>query len=117
MFEIGKTFRFSAKHHLPGVAEGHKCREEHGHNYVVTLVLRDEFLTAEGWVQDYGDLGDFKDYLDAVFDHHNVNDTVYYGTAEAIAEHLFNQADALYGGRLWSITVKETDDTYATFTR
>ncbi len=115
VYEIGKSFGFSAKHHLPEAEEGHKCREEHGHNYKVTLVMGADFLTAEGWVWDYGAMGYFKDYLNDTFDHHNVNDTVYLGTAEAMAQHLYEKAVLLYGGYVKWVTVKETENTYATY--
>ncbi len=115
MYEIGKTFTFAAKHHLPQAEEGHKCREEHGHNYKVTLVMQSEFLTAEGWVWDYGAMSAFKDYVNTTFDHHNVNDTVYLGTAEAIAAHLYERAFVLYGPYVVEVAVKETEGTYATY--
>lgn len=117
MYEIGKRFKFSAKHRLPFVDPDHKCYTEHGHNYKVHLIMRAEFLTEEEWVFDYGAMSDFGDYIDEVFDHGNVNDAVYPGTAEAIAHHLYDLAAATYGSDLvFAVTVQENGGTYATYT-
>ena len=37
---IGRTYRFESAHHLPLVPEGHKCKNMHGHNYRMDVVVR-----------------------------------------------------------------------------
>jgi len=46
---IGRTYRFEAARYLPLVPEGHRCRNLHGHNYRVTIVLRGN-LDTRGFV-------------------------------------------------------------------
>src|SRR5690606_30399132 len=37
---IGRTYRFESAHHLPHLPEGHKCKNLHGHNYRMEVVVR-----------------------------------------------------------------------------
>lgn len=77
MFEISKEFAFSAAHHLAHLPEGHKCAREHGHNYVVRLHLRSGGLSpVDGFVRDYGDLSEFKRWVDQVLDHRDLNEVI-----------------------------------------
>lgn len=39
---IGRSYKFSAAHFLPHVADNHKCKRVHGHNYVVEVEIRGE---------------------------------------------------------------------------
>jgi len=70
---LSQTCRFEAAHFLPKLAEGHKCRAMHGHNYKVVA-------TVAGLVDDTGILVDFHDIEDALqaacdqLDHRLLND-------------------------------------------
>jgi 6-pyruvoyltetrahydropterin/6-carboxytetrahydropterin synthase len=78
MLTISKEFAFSASHQLAHLPPDHQCARLHGHNYVVTLELSaplDE-LTEAGFVRDYGELDDFKKWLDAELDHRHLNDAI-----------------------------------------
>ncbi|MGH3882864.1 MAG: 6-pyruvoyl trahydropterin synthase family protein, partial [Pseudonocardiaceae bacterium] len=53
-FIISKDFEFSASHELRLLPETHKCRGNHGHNYVVTLTLAADRLDEFRFVTDFG---------------------------------------------------------------
>jgi 6-pyruvoyltetrahydropterin/6-carboxytetrahydropterin synthase len=54
--EIFKEFRFEAAHSLPHLPEGHKCRNLHGHSYLVRVVVSGPVNEATGWVMDFADI-------------------------------------------------------------
>lgn len=114
MYVIGKRFRFSAGHRLPDLPAGHKCRNQHGHNYWVEVTLQTDNLDEQGMVRDYGELGPLRDWVNAHWDHQNLNDTLPQPTAEVLAEALFTVAESL-GLKPASIRVQETDDTFAEY--
>ncbi|MCF7708356.1 MAG: 6-carboxytetrahydropterin synthase QueD [Verrucomicrobia bacterium] len=72
--ELRKTFFFEAAHFLPLVAEGHKCRRMHGHNYNLDIVVAGECDPEYGWLMDYGDIvAIVKPIIDSL-DHRVLND-------------------------------------------
>ncbi|WP_276565722.1 6-carboxytetrahydropterin synthase QueD [Streptomyces erythrochromogenes] len=78
VFRITKEFAFSASHRLDHLAQDHQCARLHGHNYIVQLELSADVneLTTAGFVRDYGDLSDFKKWIDAELDHRHLNDVI-----------------------------------------
>ena len=83
---IGRSYRFEAAHHLPLVPEGHKCRNLHGHNYRVSIVVRGA-LDARGFVKDFAEIDEVVNPLLAQLDHHLLNEVngLENPTAEIIA--------------------------------
>jgi 6-pyruvoyltetrahydropterin/6-carboxytetrahydropterin synthase len=71
VYKISKDFMFSASHFLTGLPEGHQCARLHGHNYIVRVKLAGD-LQDPGFVRDYGDLSEFKEYLDVHFEHRHL---------------------------------------------
>jgi 6-pyruvoyltetrahydropterin/6-carboxytetrahydropterin synthase len=119
MFTISKQFGFSASHELKHLPTDHQCRRNHGHNYLVTLTLATQKLTAgQSWVRDYGDLAPFKALLDATLDHRFLNDALGtpMPTAEAIAYWLFEWAIQRWP-EVVSVGVSETPATTAVYSR
>lgn len=122
-YAIAKTFRFSAAHHLPQLAEGHPCRNVHGHNFTVTLVLSAHGLDSDGFVLDYGDLAPFKRYVDRHLDHGELDLNEYFAarawghpTAENLAYRLHDVAKALFGAEVvHTVVVQETPGTMASY--
>jgi 6-pyruvoyltetrahydropterin/6-carboxytetrahydropterin synthase len=116
---IGKTFRFSAAHHLPNVPDDHQCRRNHGHNYTVTVVLAGELDEDQGWIYDYGEMAPVKHLLDWQYDHRDLNERHDNPTAEllavVLADEVLNVLDLRDGVHLHSLTVRETDNTFATW--
>jgi 6-pyruvoyltetrahydropterin/6-carboxytetrahydropterin synthase len=115
MYEIGKTFTFEAAHSLPALPEGHKCRRPHGHSYRVTLVLRTSGLDDYGFVRDYGELHEFRSWIDAHLDHRDLNTVLPVPTtAEHLARLLYGVAAEFYPETV-AVRVQETATTYAEY--
>ncbi|MGY0399571.1 MAG: 6-pyruvoyl trahydropterin synthase family protein [Ostreibacterium sp.] len=116
MFIIRKTFHFSASHQLLEVADEHPCRRLHGHNYEVTVELQAETLNGKGFVKDYLELNEFKNYIDEVLDHRHLNDTLGDScvTAECLAKHLYDWCVARWQ-QVSAISVNETPRTFAEY--
>lgn len=122
MFTISKTFSFSASHQLTHLADtqpDHKCARLHGHNYQVELILSAPALDPDGFVVDYGELSDFKHYLDIQLDHRHLNDVLVYSqrtTAENLAKHLYETCQTFDWGRyVMAVRVSETSKTWAEY--
>lgn len=115
MYEISKEFHFSASHILHGLPEGHQCARLHGHNYVVVLHLRSEDVNEIGFIQDYGDLKPFKDWIDSTLDHRHLNDIFPFNpTAENMAEYIFTSFKSVFPA-LYCVEVRETPKTSARY--
>ncbi len=63
-YTITKEFAFSASHQLEGLPPEHQCARLHGHNYKVVVVLESDNLNGVGFVRDYGELKQVKEYID-----------------------------------------------------
>lgn len=114
MYRIAKQFTFEASHQLRSLPEGHKCRRMHGHSYVVELIMESEYLDANGFVVDYGDMDIFKRYIDTNLDHRHLNDIIDNPTAEVIAKHLFEWCRQLWR-KTTCVRVSETRKTWAEY--
>jgi len=84
----------------------------HGHNYQVIVELKSETLNEAGFVTDYRQLDDIKDWIDDVLDHRHLNEVFpsMNPTAENIAYYLFNVFKEDYP-QLAAISVQETPKT------
>lgn len=117
MYIITKEFRFEAAHSLPHLGALHKCSRVHGHSYRVIVELTVHELDGNGFVVDYGDLDQFKRYLDSTLDHRNLNDIFdVYTTAENIARHLYIVASSMWP-IVTCVSVSETAATWASYRR
>lgn len=114
-FTIAKRFTFSASHILEGLPEGHQCGRLHGHNYGVRVILESETLDELGFVIDFGDLADFKRYLDGNLDHRHLNDVLSFNpTCESLAFHLYGVAKKMLP-QVVAVEVSETEATWARY--
>lgn len=106
---IGRTYRFEAAHYLPLVPEGHRCRNLHGHNYRVTIVLHGK-LDGRGFVKDFAEIDSVVEPLIAQVDHRLLNDVegLENPTAEIIAAWFFNRIP-----NCERVCVFENDDSWA----
>ena len=120
-FQISKTFEFSAHHRLESLPSDHPCRRDHGHNYKVTVTLAAEELDEHGMVTDYANLEPVGRHIRKALDHRSLNDVLADPTAERVAQFLYVFAEhnllPLLGLNvgLVSVTVKETDQTSASY--
>lgn len=116
MFQISKSFSFSASHQLKYLPDSHPCARMHGHNYEVVIVLASKTLNSDGFVRDYRELSALKDYIDETLDHRHLNDVLGDNqvTAEQLAKHLFEWAYARFPETV-CIRVSETPKTWAEY--
>ena len=115
MYIISKEFHFSASHILSGLPEGHQCGRMHGHNYVIVLFLKSDTLNKTGFVQDYGELKEVKEWIDETLDHRHLNDALPFNpTAENMAKHIYTYFKGFYP-KLAAVEVWETPKTKARY--
>lgn len=92
---IGRSYQFESAHFLPKVPEGHRCRNLHGHNYRVEVVLCGA-LDARGFVKDFSEVDALLAPLVAQLDHKLLNDVpgLENPTAEVIARWFLERVPA-----------------------
>lgn len=119
MFELEKKFRFEAGHSL--VHHDGKCRDPHGHSYVLVIRLQSDALIQTGpkknMVTDFGDINQIVEpMIETFLDHKWLNDTLETDspTAEYIAQWIFNHLKPSLPS-LHSISINETETSKATF--
>ncbi len=114
--ELRKSFRFEAAHHLPLAPEGHRCRNIHGHGYVVDVMVEGEVDPERGWLVDYGEILRLCEPIKKQLDHKLINDIsgLEAGTAEVLSVFIWN---ALKPQRpeLSAVTVSETATSSCTY--
>ncbi|MBO0764772.1 MAG: 6-carboxytetrahydropterin synthase QueD [Hyphomicrobiaceae bacterium] len=106
---IGRTYRFEAAHYLPLLPGGHKCRNMHGHNYRVDVVVRGP-LDRRGFVADFAEIDAKVLVLIRKLDHRVLNEVegLENPTAELIAGWLLERLPQCESVRVW-----ENDDSWA----
>ena len=110
---IGRTYRFEAAHHLPLLPEGHRCRNLHGHNYRVSIVVRGA-PDARGFVKDFAEVDCLVLPLIGQLDHRLLNDVegLENPTAEIIAAWFLDRIPGCERVRVY-----ENDDCWAEVAR
>ncbi|SRR5258708_5088939 len=115
MYTIRKQFTFSAAHKLVGLHIDHPCSRQHGHNYIVEVILRGK-LNEVCFVRDYRELDAFKEYLDEEIDHRDLN--VVFPDMQTTAEnlaYLFYRWCFTKWPETSSVRVSETPKTWAEY--
>lgn len=116
MFTISKQFHFSASHILHGLSDDHPCARLHGHNYIAEVVLASDTLNSVGFVRDYRELSDLKNYIDGELDHRHLNDVLGDNntTAELMAKHLYDWSKSRWP-EVIAVRISETPKTWAEY--
>ncbi|MET4483773.1 6-carboxytetrahydropterin synthase QueD [Bradyrhizobium sp. F1.13.3] len=106
---IGRTYRFESAHHLPLLPDGHKCKNVHGHNYRVEVVISGA-LDTRGFVMDFAEMDAEILPLIRRVDHRLLNEVegLENPTAEVIATWFFQRITGCE-----SVRVYENDDCWA----
>ena len=92
-FTVSKQFSFEAAHSLPHLPEGHKCRNIHGHSYMVEVFCTGP-LDARGFVVDYAEISAAMKPIVEQLDHRNLNDVLpCLTTAENVGQWIMVQLD------------------------
>jgi 6-pyruvoyltetrahydropterin/6-carboxytetrahydropterin synthase len=107
---IGRIYTFDAAHWLPGVPEGHKCRNMHGHTYTVELTAFGEVSPQTGMVVDFAMLDESMRPILARLDHGVLNDVIENPTAENIARFILAEFPQKFIER---VRVRETPRSWA----
>ncbi len=111
MHQLEVEYTFAAAHRLP--RHPGKCKNMHGHNYKMQVVLRGEPDADQGLVIDFGDIDKIvQERVLALCDHKTFNDLLENPTAENIASWLWSRLaregefaglPGLFEVRLWEI--------------
>lgn len=124
MFTVSVSRGFDAAHSLPGM-DG-RCAGLHGHHWYVEVSMAAEETGPEGVVMDFDSIGRALEEVLEDYDHRYLNEVAPFNeippTAENIAREIFERlaarADADgWEGEVRSVTVKESEDTGATYSR
>lgn len=109
---IGRSYRFESAHHLPNLPDGHKCKNLHGHNYRIEVVVRGR-LDERGFVRDFAEIDAEVMPLVRQVDHKLLNDIegLENPTAEIIAAWFLARIAGCE-----SVRVYENDDCWAEVT-
>ena len=92
-FTVSKKFSFEAAHSLPHLPVGHKCRNVHGHSYVVEIFCTGP-LDERGFVVDYAEISAAMKPVVDQLDPRNLNDVLPGPTtAENVAQWIMGQLD------------------------
>lgn len=106
---IYKDFTFDSAHYLPNVAEGHKCRNLHGHTYHIRIYIDGPIDPKIGWVKDFGDVKQAWKPINDMLDHKYLNeiDGLENPTAEIIVVWIWRKLKPLLP-ELSKLELKET---------
>jgi 6-pyruvoyltetrahydropterin/6-carboxytetrahydropterin synthase len=122
MFEVSVEETFAAGHALRGY-QG-KCENLHGHNYRVRVTLEGAKLDSTGLLYDFVHLKQVIQGIIRTLDHKYLNECAPFDvlnpSAENISKYIYDETSkqlrqAADGARISSITVWETDTTFATY--
>lgn len=93
MYYIKKRLEISASHFLILNYES-KCKNIHGHNWIITIYCRAEELNDMGMVADFAEI---KNKINKQLDHKNLNEFFPFNpTAENIAKWCTDQIESAY---------------------
>lgn len=88
---VSKRFSFDAAHYLPNYPG--KCKNMHGHRWVVKVACEGKVDPSTGMVIDFAKLKEFCRGIEDYFDHTVINDSQYISipTAEKIAKYIMEE--------------------------
>lgn len=119
-YRVSKRYGFSASHVLHGLGEEHPCSRLHGHNYEVEIIAEAPDLDDRGFVVDFRELNDVKQWVNDTLDHRHLNDVMDgQPSAEAIARLIYDwcrkSLPALVAARVVAVRVWETPRAWAEY--
>lgn len=110
MYRVCKTLEIAGAHRLNLDYES-KCKNLHGHNWIIKIYMQNESLDHNGMVMDFTEI---KRKIHSVLDHQYINDVINMNpTAENIARWI---ADTL-GEKCYKVSVQESEGNIAEYER
>ena len=107
MFIVKKRFEVSGSHSLNLPYES-KCKNIHGHNWIITVECKSETLNESGMVTDFSII---KKEISDFIDHKHLNDILPFNpTAENMAKWICDRIPNAV-----SVTVQESEGNEATY--
>lgn len=107
MFYLKKRIEIAGSHSLNLPYES-KCRNLHGHNWIITVYCKSSLNNAHGMVEDFSNI---KKVVVDLLDHKNLNEVVDFNpTAENLAQFICNQIETCY-----KVTVQESEGNEVTY--
>ena len=116
MYYVSKRMEIAGSHHLELPYES-KCRNLHGHNWIVTVYCRSKELTNYGMILDFTHI---KKEIHDKLDHQNINDVVpsMNPTAENMARWICDKVNNIMEvGECWKVSVQESEGNIAEYVR
>lgn len=108
--KITKRFTFDAAHHLPNYVG--KCKQLHGHTYVLEVTITGDVDPYTGMVIDFANLkGTVNAKALAYLDHKLLNDIIENPTAENIIQWIYGKVKPHINQEV-SMKLWETQDSY-----
>lgn len=110
MYRVSKKIEVAGAHRLNLDYES-KCKNLHGHNWIITIHMQSETLDKNGMVADFTEI---KKKIHGVLDHQYLNNIVDFNpTAENMARWI---ADTL-GEKCYRVQVQESEGNVAEYER
>ena len=107
MYYVIKKMEISACHHL-NLGYESKCKNQHGHNWHITVYCKSSELNQDGMVCDFKHI---KNQIHGYLDHGNLNELLPFNpTAENIAKWIVDQIPQCY-----KATVQESENNIDTY--
>ena len=107
MYYVSKKIEVSACHKLDLTYES-KCKNLHGHNWVITVFCKSKELNKNGMVIDFKHI---KNKVHGYLDHGNLNELLPFNpTAENIAKWIADEIPTC-----WKVQVQESDGNIAIY--
>ena len=113
---LRRKFDFEAAQHLPSFPEGHKCRQLHGHSFVLEVVVTGTVKPATGLFYDHAEIAGAVRPVVEKLDHTCLNDTpgLENPTLEIMAKWFWDKLNPQLPG-LSEITLHETPRASCTY--
>lgn len=114
MYKVSKRMEIAGSHQLSLDYES-KCKNRHGHNWIVVVYVKSLELDKNGMVIDFTHV---KKEIHDILDHNHINDVItdINPTAENMAKWIADKVNLMRDGAVcYKVTVQESEGNIATW--